>query len=121
LRPLPFLAVSMKKLTSRKKPPVRLALCNKSGRDADFAALRQQIKKRVGQEALGMIESTIDAVNNGQYAALKYLFEAVGLFPTDVENESQQQDGLAPTLLRALGLPGVPVSDGAVTKDSSQS
>jgi hypothetical protein len=42
-----------------------------------FAALRQQIRNRVSQEALGMVEATIDAVNHGQYVALKYLFEAV--------------------------------------------
>ena len=109
----------MKKSTARKK--TRLALCNDPARDADFAALRQQIRNRVGQEALGMVEATIDAVNNGQYAALKYLFEAVGLFPSDVPNETQQQDTLAPTLLRALGLPEVPVPDNAITKDSAQS
>jgi len=68
-----------------------------------------------------MVEATIDAVNNGQYAALKYLFEAIGLFPGSNQNESQQQDVLAPTLLRALGLPEVPAAENAVTKDSPQS
>jgi len=111
----------MKKAKPRKNTSTRLVLCNESGRDADFTALRQQIRNRVGQEALGMVEATIEAVNNGQYAALKYLFEAVGLFPGDIQNESQQQDLLAPTLLRALGLPEVPVSENAATKDSSRS
>jgi hypothetical protein len=105
---------------SKPQKNTRLALCNGPARDADFAALRQQIRNRVGQEALGMVEATIDAVNNGQYAALKYLFEAVGLFPSDVQSETQQQDTLAPTLLRALGLPEVPVPDNAITKDSAQ-
>jgi hypothetical protein len=105
----------MKKTKPRKN--VRLTLCN----DADFTTLRQQIRNRVGQEALGMVEATIDAVNNGQYAALKYLFEAVGLFPADIQNEARSQDGLASALLRALGLPEVPVPDNAVTKDSVQS
>ena len=94
---------------------------NAAAGDMDFSALRQQIRNRVGQEALGMVESTIDAVNNGQYAALKYLFEAVGLFPSDVQDESQQQNILAPTLLRALGLPEVPMTENAVTKDSARS
>jgi len=109
----------MKKSTSRKN--ARISLCNDPARDADFAKLRQQIRNRVGHEALAMVEATIDAVNNGQYAALKYLFEAVGLFPSDVQTETQPQDGLAPTLLRALGLPEVPVPDNTVTKDSTQS
>jgi len=109
----------MKKSTPRKN--ARLTLCNDAARDADFAALRQQIRNRVSQEALAMVEATIDAVNNGQYAALKYLFEAVGLFPVDVQNETSRQDDLAPTLLRALGLPEVPVPDNTVTKDATQS
>ena len=75
----------------------------------------------MGQEALGMIESTIDAVNSGQYAALKYLFEAVGLFPGDIQEQSQQQDVLTPILLRALGLPEVPAMENRITKDSAQS
>jgi hypothetical protein len=103
----------MKKSASRKNPGTRNAAA-----DTDFAALRQQIRNQVGIEALGMVESTIDAVNNGQYAALKYLFEMVGLFPNDVQSESQQQDILAPTLLRALGLPEIPAPENAVTKDS---
>lgn len=68
-----------------------------------------------------MVEATIGVVHGGQYATLKYLFAAVGLFSADIQNETQQQDVLAPTLLPALGLPEVPVSDNTVTKDSAQS
>jgi hypothetical protein len=75
----------------------------------------------VAKEALGMVESTINGVNKGQYAALKYLFEAVGLFPADILDESRHQDVLAPTLLRVLGIPEVPVSEHIVTKDSVKS
>ena len=73
--------------------------------EIDFLELRRQIKNRVGEEAISMVEATIEAVNNGQYAALKYLFEAVGLFPIDLQDSRQQPDGLAPALLRALKLP----------------
>ena len=110
-----------------KKPHVsrnRLALTAEPSTiaaDIDFADLRQQIKNRVGQQALHMVESTIDAVNNGQYAALKYLFEAVGLFPAEVQDQAQQQNALAPTLLHALGLPGLPSTERTVTKDSAES
>jgi hypothetical protein len=99
----------------------RLALWNEPRGDADYAALRQPIRNRVSQEALGMVEATIGVVHGGQYATLKYLFAAVGLFSADIQNETQQQDVLAPTLLPALGLPEVPVSDNTVTKDSAQS
>ena len=111
----------MKKSSPRKNTSLATVPRNASAGDMDFFALRQQIRNRVGQEALGMVESTINAVNNGQYAALKYLFEAVGLFPGDVQDQPQQQDVLAPTLLRALGLPEFPVTENAVTKDSAQS
>lgn len=106
----------MKKNTARRK-----AASSPPPEDIDYAALRQRIRKRVGDEALNMVEATISAVNDGQYAALKYLFEAVGLFPAEIQDEGQRQDGLAPTLLRALGLPEASVLENAVTKDSAQS
>ena len=106
----------MKKSPSRKITSAAKEVHFATSADADFSALRQQIKNRVGQQALSMVESTITAVNNGQYAALKYLFEAVGLFPADIQDESRQQDVLSPTLLHALGLP---VTEHAVTKDSA--
>lgn len=109
-----------KKLPSDKNTKTQLVLCDDVAPDVDFTALRQQIRNRVGKEALVMVESTIEAVNNGQYAALKYLFEAVGLFPADLADEAQQQDGLAPTLLRALGVPDISTNENAVTKDSAQ-
>ena len=68
-----------------------------------------------------MVEATISAVNDGQYAALKYLFEAVGLFPADVSEQTQPQDGLAATLLTRLGLTEDSAISNAVTKDSAQS
>ena len=68
-----------------------------------------------------MVDATISAVQDGQYAALKYLFEMVGLFPAEISEQSQSQDGLAATLLRTLGLPEVSNSDHAITKDSGQS
>jgi hypothetical protein len=109
----------MKKSSPRKN--IKRERPNAVAEDSDFTALRQKIRNRVGQEALGMIESTINGVNNGQYAALKYLFEAIGLFPANISDESRQQDVLAPSLLRALGIPEVPVSEHAVTKDSVKS
>lgn len=122
MRPLVFYGkFSMKKPSPRKNKSVEIRPRNIAAADMDFFVLRRQIRNRVGQEALGMIESTIDAVNNGQYAALKYLFEAVGLFPGDVSDQSQQQDVLAPALLRALGLTEFPATKNAVTKDSVQS
>jgi hypothetical protein len=108
-----------KKRSSKNTLPFR-ARVSAPVEDIDLALLRRQIKNRVGQEALPMVESTIDAVKNGQYAALKYLFEAVGLFPAENPEQDRQQDALAPTLLQALGLPELPNAERTVTKDSEQ-
>lgn len=107
----------MKKAARRKH--LRIVKPDALAAITDFASLRQQIRDRVGQEAMNMVNSTINTVNDGQYAALKYLFEVVGLFPADALSESSPQDTLAPTLLRALGLPDMSPSE--VTKDSGRS
>ncbi len=74
--------------------------------DADLPALRRQITDLVAQNAVGMVQHAIDAVNEeGQYQAIKYLFEMVGLYPASEEDESPVEDSLAATLLRHLGLP----------------
>ena len=49
---------------------------------ADLSALRRQITDLVAQNAVSMVQNAIDAVNEeGQYQAIKYLFEMVGLYP----------------------------------------
>ena len=111
----------MKKACTKKKAPVSPAERAASEGDTDLLDLRRQIRNRVGQDALNMVNATIAAVNNGQYAALKYLFEAVGLFPAESPVQVQQQDGLTTALLRAMGLPEIPDPEPAVTKDSRRS
>ena len=51
-----------------------------------------------------MVQRAIDSVNEeGQYQAIKYLFEMIGLYPA-VANENQEpEDGLAQILLQQLG------------------
>jgi len=72
----------------------------------DLPALRRQITDLVAQNAMAMVQHTIDAVNDeGQYQAIKYLFEMVGLYPVSAGEESPVQDSLARILLRHLGLP----------------
>jgi len=52
-----------------------------------------------------MVQQAIDAVKEeGQYQAIKYLFEMIGLYPAAAEDESQAHDSLAQTLLEHLGL-----------------
>jgi hypothetical protein len=52
-----------------------------------------------------MVETTMDEVDKGHYLAMKYLFEMVGLCPATSPEEAPEEDSLAKTLLRRLGLP----------------
>lgn len=80
---------------------------------ADLAELRRKITGLVAQNAVAMVQRAIDSVNEeGQYQAIKYLFEMIGLYPA-VANENQEpEDGLAQILLQQLG---------AKTRDESRS
>src|SRR5450432_2955904 len=72
---------------------------------ADLLAIGEQITNLVGNEAVGMVETTIAEVEKGHYLALKYLFEMVGLYPASGAEETPGEDSLARTLLRRLGFP----------------
>ena len=75
-------------------------------RPADIAGLRRQITDLVAQNAVAMVQHAIDAVNEeGQYQAIKYLFEMVGLYPAAGDDESPLEDSLVKTLMQQLGLP----------------
>ncbi len=41
----------------------------------DLAEIRQQITNLVGNDAVGMVETTIEEVGKGHYLGMKYLFE----------------------------------------------
>jgi len=87
-----------------KKPPVVPP--------SDLAALRKNITELVAQNAIPMVQQAIDAVReDGQYQAIKYLFEMIGLYPATSQEESPVQESLARTLLDHLGL------DAAVSAD----
>ena len=72
---------------------------------ADLGAIREQITNLVGNEAVGMVETTIAEVEKGHYLALKYLFEMIGLYPAAGAEEGPGEDSMARTLLRRLGFP----------------
>ena len=84
----------------------------------DLAEIRQQITDLVGNDAVGMVEITMEEVGKGHYLGMKYLFEMIGLYPSTIEDEYVVQDSMAATLLRSLGLPEMPVPEQTVTKDS---
>jgi hypothetical protein len=81
-----------------KRPPAAV--------HADLGALRRQITDLVAQNAVAMVQHAIDAANEeGQYQAIKYLFEMVGLYPAAAESDCPVEDSLVKTLLHHLGLP----------------
>lgn len=88
----------------------------KSGRKAkDAAELRRQIETLVKQQAMQLVKSAIDEADKGHFAAMKYLFEMIGLYPGpgDGEEVPQETNSLARTLLRRLGDVGEGAEDGA--------
>jgi hypothetical protein len=71
----------------------------------DLADLRQRITGMVAQNAVAMVQCAIDAVQEeGQYQAIKYLFEMIGLYPVAPGSEDIKPDSLTETLLKRLGL-----------------
>jgi hypothetical protein len=78
----------------------------------DLGDLRRKITELVAQNAVPMVQQAIDAVReDGQYQAIKYLFEMIGLYPAIAKEEPGQEDSLARILLAQLGLPEFAKSD----------
>lgn len=95
---------------SRKKPPL-------ARKPVDLNVVRQNIANLVGGRAVSMVETTIGEVDKGHYAAMKYLFEMVGLDPGSGEAAATGSDNvLAKTLLRRLELPEEAKLEETVTK-----
>jgi hypothetical protein len=87
-----------------------------AGPAEDLSELRQKINDLVARNAVPMVQQAIDAVREeGQYQAIKYLFEMIGLYPAIAQEDSESQDSLAEVLLEQLGLaptqPSKPVTD----------
>jgi len=84
----------------------------------DLAVIREQIKNQVGNAAAKMVASGIDEANKGHYAAMKFLFELVGLYPAaEGGEEDAAGDGLAKTLFRRLGV-AEEIATAEVTKET---
>lgn len=80
-----------------------------AGPAEELSELRRKISELVAQNAVPMVQQAIDAVREeGQYQAIKYLFEMIGLYPAMAQEDSESQDSLAQILLEQLGLAPVP-------------
>jgi hypothetical protein len=80
---------------------------NESGKE--LSALRREITELVARNAVVMVQNAIDAVNEaGQYQAIKYLFEMIGLYPALNTEDDTPEASLAGVLLRHLGVQEAP-------------
>ena len=70
----------------------------------DLDAVREHITALVGNSAVAMVETAIEAVGEGHYQAMKYLFEMIGLYPEVKLEDNPQEDSLAKLLLHHLGI-----------------
>ena len=102
--------------TRKSQPQRKMTKCEAS-KEKDQEGLRRKIKHSVSKAATAMVESTIEHAQDGQYQAMKYLFEMIGLFPaTAAPEEEQQEDSLAAILLDRMG---IPAGRGAAHKNRS--
>ena len=81
---------------------------NKRESGPELAKLRREIADLVARNAVSMVQNAIDAVNEGQYQALKYLFEMIGLYPASANEDEAVDQSLAATLLQHLGVQDAP-------------
>jgi hypothetical protein len=109
----------MKKAKTKTAPKRANRTLTASRKAVDLNLVRQNIANLVGASAVSMVETTIAEVDKGHYAAMKYLFELVGLFPGDAETPVGGDAVLAKTLLRRLGLPEEIKAGETVTKDTA--
>lgn len=67
--------------------------------------LRQKITDLVARNAVAMVQCAIDGVmEEGQYQAIKYLFEMVGIYPASAGSDDTAEDTLSKVVLRHLGI-----------------
>jgi hypothetical protein len=109
------LAMKKSKQTTGTKLSKRPAAKKGTRKPVDLIEIRQQITNLVGNDAVGMVETTMEEVGKGHYLGMKYLFEMIGLYPAATEDGTSVPDSMAAILLRRLGLPET--IEPEVTKD----
>jgi hypothetical protein len=100
----------MKKALAKNKgktsKPAKKKRSPKSTKPVDLAEVRKQISDIVGGEAAALALAVVEEARKGQLAPVKYLFEAIGLYPAPEGSQPRPEDAsLAKTLLHRLGLP----------------
>lgn len=109
----------MKKAQDRTKreSPGTIAKPEMAREPVDLAVIRKDISQVVSSEAVRMVRRVIEGIDIRHYAAMKYLFEMAGLYPATPQEEAEEDDSLAKTLLCRLGLTKSPMLESEVTRD----
>jgi hypothetical protein len=97
----------MTKAKSRSKGRGVKGKASAGGKSVDIARVRQAMTRLVTHQAGEMVKAVIDDAKKGHSAALKYLFEMIGLYPATLESEQSEKRemSLAELFCRELGLP----------------
>ncbi len=97
---------ALAKSKGRTSKPAKKKRSPKSKKPVDLAEVRKQISDIVGGEAAALALAVVEEARKGQLAPVKYLFEAIGLYPAPEGSQPRPEDAsLAKTLLHRLGLP----------------
>ena|SRR5690242_8351890 len=98
----------MKKATEKKAGKKPKAA--KARKAADLEGLRQRLTGLVASKAVTIVGAALeDAEKKINVAAMKYLFEMIGLYPARAgEEKSAEKPDLVDTLLQNMGLPTEP-------------
>jgi hypothetical protein len=84
----------------------------KTEQNANLAELRKKVTSLVAKNAVAMVQCAIDSVlEDGQYQAIKYLFEMVEIYPAVASESEDPEDSLSKILLKRLGV-SLPEADG---------
>jgi hypothetical protein len=94
-----------------KKKSAKKSGAKKSKKELNPAEVRKDISRMVESEAANMAQAAIDEGKKGQLAPLRYLLEVANIFPgaTDGSEATEDEDSLARTLLKRMGIPDVPI------------
>jgi hypothetical protein len=95
----------MKRTKARPMARSKASASAKKRKTIDLTELREEITAIVKSRAVSMVDTTIAEADKGHFAAMKYLFEMIGLYPAQTSEEQLPGESvLAKTLIRRLGL-----------------
>ena len=91
-----------KRSADRKRKPAIVEIHpefpQEAGGTVDFDSVRQEMTKRIISRALELVDDMMQHIKDGNFQAMKYLFEAVGLLPIKVEDAQSARNELGKKL-----------------------